>query len=158
MSAYEQSLWAAVRNRLTSDATLVSLAGGGIAWEQLPTGVGIPAITINQTSISNRDAFTTMIDEVNFDVHVWAESAGVGTDGGDPASTCATIMERIRGDWMDQATRIPSFGLDRHQLTLSGSSCLATLMERTTGWVAAHEGTDIHWYMSFHVFISKGIP
>lgn len=158
MSAYEQEFFKAVVDRLNADTTLTGLLNDSIAWEAGTIGSLLPAITLNQTGTSSVNFLDGMNDEVTFDVHIWAESAGVGTDGGDPASTCATIMNRIRGDWMDQSNKVPTYGLAMHPLVLTGSSCSNSVITNTTGWMADHQGTDLHWYMSFKLFIQKAKP
>jgi len=158
MSFYLPKLWPAIRTRLSADATLTAIVPALYMAEGLNTdGNPMPLISYNIVSVTPIDAFKTATDEVTFDVHLFAERAGLGTDGGDIADTMATALNRIRGDWMDQTTRVPTFGLDRYTFTLTGSNCTCTPCERTNGPIEAHEDDTFHWISTFRLYISKAV-
>ena len=157
MSFYLPSLWDAIIDRLVADSTLTAqVPAASMIFGYNSRGLAMPLISINTVSISTQDAFKTATDEVSFDVHLFAEKAGALTAGGDVASNMATALTRIRGDWMDQATRVPSYGLDRYQLTITGG-CTCTPIERVSGPIEAHEDDTYHWISTFRLFISKAV-
>lgn len=106
----------AVQTRLTGDATLVALLGTSPAiYQSLPKTAysgQYPFVVWNRDDSAPQDGFNQNMDLVNFTVKVELESDGTyGSDS--PQQRMDLILKRVKGDWEEQATRAPSYGLDR---------------------------------------------
>ena len=117
------SVAAAILTRLKTDSTLWDSIGG--AWQTLIAGgiwfsqgdpttrtlpYGVFTITENHDP-----TFTTQEAAYSLEFNIYDNPPGQQSDGLD---SVVSIESRIHGDAMLQAGRVPSYGLDRHKLTI----------------------------------------
>ena len=120
---------------------------------RVPEGAEFPYVEYNVVSSQQADAFAMRVVEIELDMHVYvAERPQAG--GTDPFQRGAAILARIAGDWSEQATRLPSYGFDRHPLDLSAGTWTGGYMERIGG-SEQHEDGMLHWVESYRLTASK---
>ena len=157
MSYYIPKIWADIIARLKSDTSLTALVPS-IFYDRQPNNATLPLINVNLASITPGDSFTDFRDLVQFDVHLWMEREGFALDGGDPFNTAATTLERILGDWVEQTGRVPTYGIEHWQPTLTGTGYNSTWVTRSSGPMEEHNEDTLHWIFSFQTYISKATP
>lgn len=128
---------------LNSSAPLIT----GVWVSNAPAGNTAPYCVIDVASEKSDNAFTKDIYSVEFWVHTFVARHGNAT----PLQTASDIMARIFGD--SAAGAVPSYGLHRHPLSLSGS-WTATNAE-CTGAFAEHDENVYHYYQIFRLTVSK---
>lgn len=112
--------------------------------------VGFPLVVYNLYGVTNENALGTRHFAVDIYFNIWVER-----DGTTAAITRAdAILNRILGDWDEQTTGVPSYGFDRWQPALSGTSWLSTIME-VQEITTAHERELFHWVLNFRTYCSK---
>lgn len=145
----------AIYSRLTGDATLAGLAAGGIR-SVLGPRAGIatedskPYVVVAMAGASASDAFDADVCSVSIDVHVVS-------DASDGLSVPSDIIDRVIGDATLQSSRVPTYGLHRHLLALSGSSYTAgpVVFEDTE---TAHTEERLVYIIGFKLEVSRTAP
>lgn len=173
MALYAPALYKAIHARLTGDATLAGFLGNSTASVRAqfpndavdPSGTTFPLVTfyIASEEVANEGLDTRIIDYmVEFHLYVEAQPAA----GGDSLLVLEKIKERIMGDWPEQATKAPSYGLDRWlpdfsaQTGDAATAYSAMVMEFRNG----RDGTDFdgggirEWIMNFSAHQVKTKP
>lgn len=123
-----------------STPTLVS----GIYYYAAPAGVARPYIVLN-ISQDEDHALTSSGGACVVSVRI----VGDMSDGGDQMQV---VWNRVFGDAMLQTGRVPSYGLDRHTLTLPTNPLSATctaLIFTGSGDVETPDPDTIAWVMTF---------
>lgn len=102
---------------LSGDGTLVGLLAAITPGQRVPIYAylapeqqGYPFIVCTVESNTASDAFNARVRELVFQVHSYVQEQ---MGGDDPWQTIANIDQRIIGDWPQQASRLPTYGLDR---------------------------------------------
>lgn len=112
----------AIRTRLLADTTLVSLCTGGIKNFQGPlSGINDPngkpyiymayGVADQQQHAQRADVWLASVQ-----VFIKAPMNGSGTANNGGSTICQSIIDRVYGDWADQASLAPSYGLMRWQV------------------------------------------
>lgn len=115
MSYWKPGIWDVIVDRLITDATLIAsplLNGEKVYVNRAQPGITLPFITLTLASAVPDNMFTTRGREVFIDVHVWVNERTTGIDAGTLRSG---ILERIDGDWQENADGRPTYGFDRWQ-------------------------------------------
>ena len=149
---YSTDAIAQIRARLVADAVLAGYVSTRIAYFTLPADTVYPSITFNVVSETNQDAFQTRVVELVFDVHIWVEempqsNAYIGYE------RARQIALRVAGDWDQQASRVPSYGLARWQPT-AGNGFNYTLIVGEQEVDQTEPGL-IHLIQTYSVFMSR---
>lgn len=113
MSYWKPGIWDVIVDRLITDATLIAsplLNGEKVYVNRAPPGTALPFITLSLPAAGPDNMFTTRGRDVLIDIHVWVNERTTGIDAG---TLRAGILERIDGDWQEQASGLPSYGFDR---------------------------------------------
>lgn len=173
MGLYVPAMWKAVNTRLTGDSTLVALLAGGSANSitcYQPTPVAVDSSSAQYPWVYYKlgerrpdDAFATRRHEFEFEVHVMVQERPPSAVTADPITTLAKIEERIIGDWSEQSTRVPSYGLDRYIPDVSAQTGDAATnyspeMIVYNGTIDLSEPGILHWSCSFLWSIDKAVP
>jgi hypothetical protein len=112
MAYYKPGIWDTIVDRLVGDATLIGaslLNGSKIYVNQAPPGTALPYITLTLINGQPDDMFTTRGRICLIDINVWVQERTTTVDAG---AIRAGILERIDGDWQEQSSGDPSYGLD----------------------------------------------
>lgn len=173
MGLYVPALWKAVGDRLAGDSTLVALLAGGSAnsiTSYLPqpatdASASYPWVTFRliDRSVAESEPFETRNHIVTFSVLLFVQERPVSSVSTDPLVTLAKIEERVLGDWSEQSTRVPTYGLDRWQPDFSGHTGDAVSTYSPTeilyqGTSDQSESGLLSWELSFQVQINKQRP
>lgn len=174
MGSYVPAIWKAVGDRLAGDSTLVALLAGGSA-NSITSFIPSPAtdasavypwvtFKIRNIAVSGDEPFETRAHDIAFSVLLLVQERPVSSVSTDPLITIAKIQERIVGDWSEQSTRVPSYGLDRWQpdFTSYTGDAASTyspvqILYESTDCDAGEPGLHI-WDMSFRLTINKQRP
>lgn len=145
----------AIYDRLTGDATLTGLATGGVRSVLGPrTGISTedskPYVVVTLQGTTPADDFRGDLIEMVVDVHVVSDT----TDG---LSTPSSIIDRIIGDATLQSNVTPTYGLHRHQLSLSGSTYTGGVMQ-FFDTETAHDEERLHFILGFKVYQGRTAP
>ena len=149
MAALAESVYA----RLTGDATLMSLATGGVHNTLGPatgqtTETNSPYVVFQVTAGSPTDAFTA-------DGFLMTVSVLVATLRTAGYTAPSQILERVYGDWSGASAQ--THGLHRWRPTLAGTAWLAG--EFACTGVRQDEGDDVWlFYLDFEVPVSRTKP
>lgn len=123
---WRQPLWKAVYDRAQADTGsggLFESSGTnlltGFYNTRLPTDQGFPAVVYEISSAFADDGFAKAIRDIDIRFHIFTKEEP--TDGGtDGWTLLANISARIGGDWTSQSDRVPTYGFDRFEPTLTG--------------------------------------
>lgn len=155
MSYYLPKLTQAIRARLTGDSSLVTLVStsGSIRWNEMDRDQAFPFVSLVTGNIGpGAEGFGLRSREFQVDVHICIpaqhDNSSTPTDA---VNTMASIEARIDGDWDEQATRAPSYGLDRWQPTLTGTNWNCTHLEYLSSGVLDEPGVlhHVHTYRCY---------
>jgi hypothetical protein len=109
----------------------------------------LPAIVYTVTSVDFDDSFGDARREVFFDVHIMVPL--VSDTIADTMKRGGDILQRVEGDWFEQSDRTPTYGLERHKLSLGvGTSWVAEMIE-AQDLSAQHEDNVLHWVVTYRV-------
>jgi hypothetical protein len=106
-----------------------------------------PYLLTNVVSVTGLDGFTIDHREVVFDIHTVAEMRNGPAIG-------EYIRERLYGDAMAHADRVPTYGFHRHVLELAEGDFVGGVVEHI-GIAEQHEEDTFHWVDSFRTHISR---
>lgn len=169
MSLFTPAIFKAVRDRLAADTTLTGLLAGAsanaITWEMPqqasdpPSGF-YPRVVLEYVADERDEAFKTRRVVYTFEVHIYHRERAAS--GEDAVLTMAKIAERIVGDWPDQTSRTPTYGLDRWAPDFTAqtgdyaTSYAAETMLHTGSVNATDRGSGlIEWVLTFQVGLDK---
>ncbi len=175
MSLYLPALLQAIQTRLSGDATLLTYLGTGAATAISttfgfpavdPMGTTYPRICIMPISETPDDPFKSRRSLIGIDVMIYAvetpQSGGTGANAQTSLATMLRIHERVMGDFPDQATSIPSYGLDWWTPDFTAQTGLAatTYASETMVFTGFTNETDIEgglrcFRISFQVGLNK---
>jgi hypothetical protein len=129
-----------------------------------PTGTTYPLVQVWPMSDNVDDSFEGRRLECLYNVRA-SVAKNAATSGYDPVLLLMRIHERIVGDWPDQVTRVPSYGLDRWQADFTaqtgfGATTYAAETMEYTGYngVFDDEDTIMRWDLTFRVGLNKRRP
>jgi hypothetical protein len=129
-----------------------------------PEGTTYPLVQMWPMSDQVDDSFNGRRLECLFNVRASVAKTS-GTSGYDPVLMLMRIHERIVGDWPDQSSRVPSYGLDRWQADLTvgtgfGATTYAAEMMVYMGYNGVFDDEDsiMRWDMTFKVGLNKQRP
>lgn len=114
-----------------------------------------PFLSLNVVSAPSQDSMDTRVRLVTMDVHVYCKkSQDPGDSSYDGMDVGGKIIERVVGDWDQQSSRSPTFGLDRWKPTLTSwvADNFRSIEER-----ADHEDGVYHWVLTFEVYVSRRV-
>jgi hypothetical protein len=124
-------VWAQIYARLSADSGLLSLLQTTAPGQPAPIyntiapeAAGFPYVLYNIESNLASDAFNARVRELVFQVHTYVQEQ---LSSADPWQRISDIDARITGDWPQQASRLPTYGLDRWTMTLTGSGWVADM-------------------------------
>lgn len=131
----------AIITRLRADATLVALMPSGsntyISTNLGPSTSVYPYVVLEVTDEENSNAFRSDGTEFTATIHILDNLQS----GQVPSRS---IIERIRGE----ASRTPSYGLNRHSLVLGGSEWVGSVMLRRGG-TTQHDRDTLHYIETY---------
>lgn len=114
-----------------------------------------PYVVYNFVSGSTEeDGFDSDSCEMAWDVHVWdfKQHSNSSAPG---AQRSSGMVDRLFGDAIAQSNRVPTYGLHRHQLSLSvtgsASAPWATGVVAVTDINAPHEADFYHWVITLKI-------
>lgn len=131
MSLYLPALLQAIQTRLTGDATLLALLGTGTGTAITttfgfpavdPMGTTYPRIIITPMSETPDDPFKSRRSLIGIDVMIYALETPPSGATQTSLLTMLKIHERVMGDFPDQSTGVPSYGLDWWTASFSGQT------------------------------------
>lgn len=131
----------AIKARLEADSTLTSLVPASrIMFGAMRGATFTVPYIVFQLSDAEQDTFTDDGSEVEIEFRIVAST--VAASGG--LTTPSTIIDRIKGDAMLQAGRVPSYGFHRHTLVLGsgGENYVGGPVARTGGEVLSEVDPD----------------
>lgn len=145
---------AEIYSRLDGDSTLTALLGGTANQEIFntlaPESARFPFVVFVVTGEQQEDTFET--DEVTMTV-------AVAVYGAWPAdyTACASIVDRIYGDAVDQSDRVPTYGLHRWSMgTVSGDTSWTASEMRRLSSQTQHTDEALVYVDTYEVSLSKG--
>ena len=144
----------AIRNRLLADTTLTAmLSATGVVAEvanvaSYPTVY--PYISVNIVSNQHADAFDVDVVDVEVDVHLHFLTAA----GTDPPTNA---LQRVYGNALSQAGRVPTYGLHRHILGSVGTSpyAFSAGLVWRSNQIEDHDEDHYHYIESYKFVMSK---
>lgn len=110
-----------------------------------------PYILVDLVTENQRDAMNARVHEVSFNVHVFVEERFAAAN---PVQRGGEINGRVLGDWPQQSSRLPTYGLDRYVPPLSGSSWTPDIIAYQ-GTTPAHEFGILHWIHAFNILCTE---
>lgn len=157
-------IWLAISTRLVADSTLTGLLSNGansLYYGDHPprqgTANAYPYITYTteETASDPHQDAIVLRRVVRVNIYLARRSTSATLDS---VSVAASILTRIEGDWFEQSTRVPTYGLDRHLLVLSGSTgwTAGTMTMLTSG--EEHGDDHLHYWIEFEVHSTRRIP
>ncbi len=165
MSLFIPAIWKAIDTRLTGDASLLTLLGSNgannvrLAFPMPavdPPGTTFPLVVFRFRSADVDDGFGTRRYNMTFDLDLYCEAKPLA--GGTSWLTMAKIHERVIGDWPNQSSRTPTYGLDRwipdfSAQTGDAATTYAPEAMCHTGTVDASDETDnyVKWVATFTI-------
>lgn len=163
VAVWIDDLTKAVKARLEADTG----TGGLFATSALVTGVynrfappatdsstTLPYLVFRVQTIDNRnEAFALGARTVTFTLSIIAPELD---GGGDPIQTLYKIHERIYGDWTQQSSGQPSYGLHRWNPSMTMTNWNISMMSWSQTDDATDEGGGVYRLeMTFTVIVSK---
>lgn len=158
---HPNTLLRAVYERLAADT-----GSGGLLYSSAPLVTGIytrrfptpspastdfPYVIAYFDAMSGDDTFSTEGKRVGLQVEWFVDETASGTDSVERAGK---ILERVVGDWTDQASGVPSYGLSRYAPTLQTGWSSTPILFESASDVSIGLGV-IHWQAMFSVIVSK---
>jgi hypothetical protein len=157
MSFYGPYVLKAIRDRLVADATLVALLTDPyVVIDEAEQAQQPPYVVLEWITATPDEGFSLRRHNLFIDVHTYVATQ----NDTDYLTTCTSIHNRVLGDWDEQATRVPTYGLDRWKMTLAagaGTWTCGTMVMLEYRKVPNPEEGFVQWSFSFQVDAQKGI-
>lgn len=130
-----------------------------------PQGTTFPTATFYIASDSiNGEGLDERIVEFIVEVHIYVEAQPAA--GGDSLLVQEKIKERVIGDWPEQSSKAPSYGLDRHILDFTGHTgdAVTAYSAMSCEYLNGRDATDFdgggirEWIQTYRVGMVKQKP
>lgn len=157
MSYYLPELFNAIYDRLTdgtTGCTGTGLATGGVYIHEAPSAQSAPYVVVRLVTAppANSEGFRLRSRQVVLDFDVYVPSH---VSGGDQINVLGNILNRIDGDWDENATQATTtYGLDRWKPTLGSTGWTCTHMEYIDTAVSNEPGV-YHYTLTYQTFAQK---
>lgn len=175
MALFTPALLKAINARLSGDtgaSGLTPLLGNGATSVRTsfpppavdPPGTTYPLVTITPVADAVDDTFDGRFLKYEIEVRLFVEEQAA-TQSVDTLLVMLKMHERVVGDWPEQSTRVPSYGLDRWQPDFTGyTGDVATAYTATHMEYAGYSdqtgplGGIREWCLNFNVSLFKRKP
>lgn len=105
-----------------------------------------PYIVFNIVDISNVDAFSVAVREVIVRFAIYSKDEAGG-------ASRSAIVDRVLGNWLTASGRVPTYGYDRHALSISGGWSASAMIYQ--GFAEETDSKITQTVLEFRVYISK---
>ena len=154
----------ALRARLLADTGSGGLFASGAALvngcynTRAPSNATPPYIVYTVLAAERVEGFELAMRTIGIDIDVYVPVESTTSALSDPINVGGQILDRLEGDWFVQSyPHNPTFGLNRHLLTLSGTTWTPDRLEGQTT-VPSHTDEMYVWTDSYNLNISITAP